>query len=155
MSSEQDLTAINYPDGASFQWVNCDSDLSPIVGQTSAVFTPVVDGNFAVIVSNGVCSETSSCEEFAVVGLPSLLQGNDFSVAVFPNPFRNQFVLGVSSGAWPYSYLLFDAYGHEVSSGQVFKETTVIALNSLATGMYGLQVEDSRGNRVICKIIKE
>jgi hypothetical protein len=64
--------------GATYQWINCDSS-SIVQGATNQDFSPAQDGNYAVIVTVGNCSDTSSCA--VVVGIADELPG---TFALYP-----------------------------------------------------------------------
>ncbi len=75
------LTAnLNSP---SYQWLACDNGFGVIPGQTNQSFTVGSDGNYAVIVSDGICSDTSGCHFVLAVGLTN---GIDAILEVYPNP---------------------------------------------------------------------
>ncbi|MFD2600747.1 LamG-like jellyroll fold domain-containing protein [Flavobacterium suzhouense] len=61
------LTA-NTVAGASYHWVDCANANAVVSGATTAVFTPTVSGNYAVVItgSNG-CATTSACTQVTVV----------------------------------------------------------------------------------------
>ncbi|MFO8054009.1 MAG: FG-GAP-like repeat-containing protein [Bacteroidales bacterium] len=44
-----------------YQWLNCSDNYTPITGATSRSYTPTSAGSYAVIVSDSICSDTSSC----------------------------------------------------------------------------------------------
>lgn len=68
--------------GAAYQWFDCDAQ-QPVSGETGQVFSPSSDGNYAVIVTENGCSDTSLC--LAVFGLGTDdIPGGGFSV--YPNP---------------------------------------------------------------------
>lgn len=68
--------------GMRYQWWDCDGD-SLLSGQNSQSFTATRNGNYAVIIDDGFCSDTSECINIASVGLES----HRFSdLRVFPNP---------------------------------------------------------------------
>ena len=50
----------------SYQWINCDTN-TPISGATNQSFTPSTNGNYAVEVTNGGCTEVSNCVNFSVL----------------------------------------------------------------------------------------
>lgn len=68
--------------GVGYQWIDC-SDLSPIAGATSADFTPTQDGEYAVIIDEGGCVDTSECS--TIFGL-QLDETQHFNARIFPNP---------------------------------------------------------------------
>jgi hypothetical protein len=47
--------------GASYQWVDCNNGNTPISGATNQSYTPMMNGDYAVIVSQNGCSATSNC----------------------------------------------------------------------------------------------
>lgn len=47
--------------GSSYQWLACDSNNALIAGQTNPSFTATTTGNYAVVVRNQLCADTSLC----------------------------------------------------------------------------------------------
>ena len=45
---------------ASYQWINCITGL-PVSGETSQTFIDPQPGSYAVIISDGICTDTSDC----------------------------------------------------------------------------------------------
>src|SRR5690554_5607030 len=72
--------------GVDYQWLDCNNNWTPVPGATSQTFTPPQDGNYAVVVTNQFCSDTSACmgttniEEHGVLG----------SINIYPNPAFTQ-----------------------------------------------------------------
>jgi hypothetical protein len=54
------LTLTSNANGASFMWIDCSNN-QPVIGQTSQSFTATVSGNYAVIVNQSGCIDTSAC----------------------------------------------------------------------------------------------
>jgi hypothetical protein len=50
--------------GADYQWVDCNDDYAPVAGETNQSFSPLLSGYYAVIVTQGSCSDTSDCFYF-------------------------------------------------------------------------------------------
>ncbi|MBN4071473.1 T9SS type A sorting domain-containing protein, partial [Crocinitomix catalasitica] len=46
--------------GATYQWIDCSTGL-PIAGEINQFFDPLIMGYYAVIVTNGACTDTSDC----------------------------------------------------------------------------------------------
>ena len=59
-NSSGTLQAAADPDVSTFQWIDC-TDGSPIPEATTATYTPVLSGSYAVIISQGACVDTSQC----------------------------------------------------------------------------------------------
>lgn len=53
----------------SYQWIDCSQGGKPVVGETGPVFTPNTSGNYAVIVSSGGCTDTSTCLQVIITQL--------------------------------------------------------------------------------------
>jgi hypothetical protein len=74
----------------SYQWLDCGANL-PIAGATDSVLAVSVNGSYAVIVSDSICTDTSTC-----------ITVNDISIAedvlatgllVYPNPTNGRVVV--------------------------------------------------------------
>lgn len=69
--------------GATYQWVDCDADYGEIPGANEQDFVPEENGNFAVIITDGECIDTSDCYSI----LTARIQINDLiTLSFFPNP---------------------------------------------------------------------
>ena len=77
---------------ASYQWLNCNSGYSPIFGETNQSFTALVNGNYAVEISENTCVDTSVCEIVANVSIKE----NLILINLFPNPTNGTFTLNMS-----------------------------------------------------------
>lgn len=66
--------------GATYQWINCSGN-TPIAGATNQSFTPTQTGNYAVIVNNGSCSDTSDCENVVICSLAATTTTNGSTAA--------------------------------------------------------------------------
>ena len=68
----------------SYQWVRCDSSFLPVTGATDSLFSPLTNGSYAVVISQGNCTDTSDC--FVVDGLAFDSFNSRLAVAIYPNP---------------------------------------------------------------------
>ncbi len=48
-------------DVVAYQWVDCNDDYAPIDGATDQSFNIVTEGSYAVVLDNGICTDTSAC----------------------------------------------------------------------------------------------
>lgn len=69
--------------GTTYQWVDCNSSYSVIVGEVSKNFVPSSNGTYAVVLNNSSCTDTSQCTVFNSAGLAEATLNN---IAIFPNP---------------------------------------------------------------------
>jgi len=66
--------------GASYQWIDCDTNL-PVPGETNQSFSPGVVGNFKVEITLNGCTVESTCENFL-----STSQFDLSNFKYYPNP---------------------------------------------------------------------
>lgn len=76
------LTAV--AQGVSYQWIDCAQGNMIIPGATGQTFTASQDGLYAVIVNNGLCSDTSAC--FEVQNTATEEAGWMSGISIYPNP---------------------------------------------------------------------
>ena len=55
--------------GAAYQWIRCDDGNTPMEGETQQTFTATAEGNYAVIVTQNGCIDTSACLSVDITGL--------------------------------------------------------------------------------------
>ena len=78
--------------GGNYQWIDCDNNNEPILGETGQSFTPSVSGNYAVMIALIGCTTVSSdCINITVVGTEEVWFSNQLSV--MPNPTNGDFRL--------------------------------------------------------------
>ncbi len=77
-------TIISNETNGVYQWVDCDNGNNYIAGETNQSFTPVTNGNYAVLVSVDSCEAYSSCVHISTIGVDehTLLT----EVSIYPNP---------------------------------------------------------------------
>ncbi len=68
---------------ASYQWINC-ADSVFIPGQAGQTFVATQDGNYAVIVSQNGCSDTSNC--YTILGTGISIVDHTENISIYPNP---------------------------------------------------------------------
>ncbi|MCB0795762.1 MAG: VCBS repeat-containing protein [Flavobacteriales bacterium] len=70
---------------ASYAWLDCDDGLSAIPGATAQSFTPMQNGNYAVAITQGGCTDTSACMAVTTVGIVEQHAAIQ-ELTVFPDP---------------------------------------------------------------------
>jgi len=82
--------------GAVYQWLNCNTNHSPIAGATNQSYTVTTNGNYAVMVTMNGCLDTSTCINVTNIGIEKIVKDNN-EFTVFPNPANNSFTINFSS----------------------------------------------------------
>ncbi|MEN8928981.1 MAG: LamG-like jellyroll fold domain-containing protein [Flavobacteriales bacterium] len=120
---------------AGHQWVRCDSNFAPINGETSRTILATQAGDYAVIVSRGVCVDTSDCINIMLSGLD---ENRSTNFSVFPNPATDYITLGSEI---PFSKKNLAIYN---TTGQLIKNITStrnrIDIENLTNGLYFIQI---------------
>ena len=127
--------------GAIYLWLDCDDSFNPIPGETSQFFTPSQNGNYAVVVTDNGCADTSSC--VAVIDLGDY-EHKEVLIEFYPNPVQDE--LSISANKLIQTIVVIDLTGREVyRSEKVGKLTEKVDFNNMAHGMYYVQVEVDAG----------
>ena len=143
-----DLTLQSNTSNAQYQWLDCDNTYEAINGETNQSFSARYNSNFAVIVTENNCSDTSLCIQISTVGI----QNNIYSVInVYPNPTANLITIQ-SENITNNKFNISDQKGRAILMGRLKGNNTEISLETLSKGIYTIQVE---GNYKLVVIVKE
>lgn len=123
---------------ATYQW-SLDGD--PIAGATAQTWTPQVNGNYTVTITdaNG-CTATSAPFFFGSTGTGTMATAG---IGVYPVPAHDRlFVSGAPAGS---AYQLIDAQGRRVAQGLLQQAPQPIALDGVAPGFHVLVIAGANG----------
>lgn len=124
------------------QWINCDTGF-PITGATNSTYQVIENGNYAAIVTNGNCSDTTECVEIDLTGLSEF----DLSaIQVYPNP-SNGFVEVSGFLVGMETMLVYDLNGRLIQAFEVHNATKMtFNVSEWESGTYLIRFN---GNRMI------
>lgn len=127
--------------GMSYQWLLCaGSTYTVIPGETNQSFNPSASGNFAVIVDNGTCEDTSACYSFTYVGTEEF---SHESLGVYPNPAMDVLLVRTTL---PVKAVLLNQLGEVVLN---FQSNTTIDISFLESGIYFISTEQGEFKKLI------
>ena len=121
------------PTAQTFQWLNCDSNYAEIPGETSLLYLPATNGNYAVVVTEGTCTDTSDCFTVADAGLEEDLNNN---IRLYPNPTNDIITIQTS--------FVIDAIEVYSLAGELMlrsENENQIDLSSFANGTYLFKIQ--------------
>ena len=124
-----------------YQWVDCENNNAVIDGETGATFTATSPGEYAVIVTNGDCTETSECVVVETVGVKEEAFADKF--LVYPNPTTSIIYIDGLSGN--HTLNLKSMEGKTI---QTLTELEYVDLSSLPKGTYLIQIIDQQMSTV-------
>jgi hypothetical protein len=126
--------------GGTYQWIDCNTQTN-IPGATSQQFTPTLNGDYAVIISNNGCTDTSNCYNIMNVGLESV---ENNVISIYPNPATH--VINISSSTLIQQITLMDVSGKVVQYyPNVNQSHLSIYMAELSKGIYLLSVQTPGG----------
>jgi len=134
-----------------YQWINC-SDNSIIAGETGNTFRPGVNGEYAVILAQGQCSDTSDCYTMDYTGIADS-RYQDYKV--YPNPAREKVSIQMAQEHTNVSIKIFDVTGNLIKMMEQDRFTeTDINISDFKAGLYMIHIHSDQLNSV-ARIIKE
>jgi len=126
------ISAVN--SNATYQWIDCSNNM-PIAGETNQDFTATANGDYAVILTENGCSDTSACVLIDNVGINSL---DIETLALYPNPtIDGTFTINLEGQIK--SIVLIDMMGRKIQVPVDLDEKSVDGSN-LESGKYIVQV---------------
>ncbi|HNR86598.1 MAG TPA: T9SS type A sorting domain-containing protein, partial [Taishania sp.] len=121
------------------------SNNSAIPGATNQSFTATANGNYAVVVTDGACSDTSACHTITTVSLHE--QAALKAIQVYPNPASS--VISIASEQTEIVALtLMDNAGRIVYHAAPTNTNYQIPVAQLTNGLYVLHLETKQGTTV-------
>jgi hypothetical protein len=126
--------------GANYQWVNCDNGFAIIMSETSQSYTATANGNYAVIVTQGPCSDTSSCVQITADGFASM---QTESIFIYPNPMSDQLIIEIKGSTRNTSFEIFNSMGQVVTKGNLV-EKIIVQTDYFLPGVYLIKLENGQ-----------
>jgi ELWxxDGT repeat protein len=124
-------------DGASFQWLDCDQGFNPIEGADHSQFTATENGNYAVEVTVGDCSEISECFSISNVGVDQIELSD--KLIVYPNPSTGTFTIDLGVDFKNSSLRITDVKGLVLYTKKAEKQLVEIEFDA-GPGIYFIHV---------------
>ncbi|PCJ66691.1 MAG: hypothetical protein COA58_04320 [Bacteroidetes bacterium] len=134
--------------GATYQWVDCNNGNLPIDGETNSSYSATINGNYAVKVTSGECSNISDC---VYIGTADINEKAVTLYQLFPNPTTSKVVI-TNFQSTISSINILDVTGKILAS---FTPTSsVIDMSMLPTGIYFIELFEGE-SKSTHKIIKQ
>jgi hypothetical protein len=126
--------------GATYQWVNCNSNFQKIAGKTSQTFTPNSSGSYAVIVTKNGCKDTSTCFSMVVNKVESI--ADEAALKIY-NSSLDELIIEQAGNFISKDFKLYNYIGQLLVVGKLNATITSISTKELPSGFYILKI----GNR--------
>ncbi len=126
--------------GASYQWLNCTTN-APISGAVNQSFIPISNGDYAVIVTQNACSDTSECYNFSTAGFDHYKFG---TLNVFPNPTQNSFQVSLPTWVSDAELAIYDFAGKRIFTNSISGNEMVVSLgDEFPKGVYFIEIRSN------------
>ena len=137
----------------SYRWVNCDSNYTGIAADTNQSFTPSISGNYALILSNGGCVDTSSCYN---ITLTSIFEREiEAKIQIAPNPATEQINLLNIKPSSIQQLRVYNISGQIVLEKQRLGLNNQINVSAFENGVYFVELITNDQKRYLSKFVKK
>ena len=130
-----------------------DNGNAAIVGETAQSFTATITGNYAVVVTENSCTDTSACTFVQVVGLPEFGLNNE--VIVHPNPTSGEVTIDFGSTLNNVSVRVLDAIGREIDRTSITSADFVEMTINGEAGQYFVEVTVDGVRDAVKRVVKK
>lgn len=144
------VTALN--NSASYVWLDCDNNNSPIAGANNQSYTATTNGNYAVQLSENGCVDTSACVMVMSVGI--IKTSFPSEIAVYPNPTKGTFSVDLGRTYESLTTTIMDIKGNVISSQKHHQSDLLNLKIDEPVGAYILVVE-SEDKKAVIRMVKK
>lgn len=137
ITQEGDLIFVQSSPINEYHWLNCGTG-ALIEGETTFSFEPEENGEYACIISNGLCKDTTACISF-LSGIKNVNEHLNWSIS--PNPTTGQFSVSLDENAKNVNVLLYDQIGRKIAIDTEINENKIIVRAALNPGIYTVQLQ--------------
>ncbi len=126
--------------GVTYQWVDCkNNNFQQILGATNQTYIPTTNSSYAVIISNGVCTDTSICLPFVVTALDI---NNKIQVSVNPNPTNDKISILLPNIEDEVCIEIISIEGAIIQINKLFLEKEInVSLRNYPNGIYFIKLK--------------
>ncbi len=137
-------------DGASYQWIDCSTN-QIIVDSTNQTFSVNWSGDFAVVVTENGCSDTSNCITVITSDINNEKLLRNYNI--FPNPFDEIVTIDFGMELSLKNIVLTDVNGRILKKYNNYKEQ-LLKIEVENKGIYFLMIE-TEGNKELIRLFNK
>lgn len=143
-----DVLTCNNTSASNWQWVLCNQNYKEVADANTRIYNAKTNGNYAVIVTQDNCKDTSECIWITSAGIRNSYAAQDPNIQLIPNPLSNgnselKIVCGrtIKDG----TVRVMDSHGSLIYQQSFSGDTAIIhTLDLLKSGIYLVEVSGDR-----------
>ncbi|NRA12960.1 MAG: T9SS type A sorting domain-containing protein [Crocinitomicaceae bacterium] len=125
--------------GFAYQWIDCGNGNAILPGENGQSYTATANGDYAVILTDGACVDTSACVTIMGIGLDENVLSNGIEIS--PNPTQGDFTIVISGiVADNMSVVITEANGKVIMTQELTNVSEnmelPVDLNGMENGVY-------------------
>lgn len=137
---------------AGYQWYQC-TPFTLIPGATAQSFTPTLNGDYAAVVTQYNCSDTTSCIKVTSAGMEELLHSS--SIQIIPNPMSENCLINLPFKSMEAQLCLYNAFGQTLFQTHFNGSDYTLSKRNLLKGMYYVRIVTTEGYITTGKLMIE
>ncbi len=124
---------------ATYQWLNCNDNYTPLDGETNKTLKPTASGTYAVEVTKNGCTDTSGCKSVSGVGIKD---GSKAQIRIMAYPLNDKVKVDIPHTTKARNYRMLTTTGKIAQSGSLEdKGTHTINVSNISPGIYLIVVQ--------------
>jgi endoglucanase len=136
---------------ASYQWLDCGNNFSNIEGATGSVFNSSLTGDFAVMITQNNCIDTSDCYHLISTGI--LFNSEGQKIRLYPNPSSGEFMVDLPEIYKKVEIEIKNELGESIGK-EIFYNTSQLSLSlKEPKGIYFLFIKNDKDQKSIIKML--
>ncbi|NLJ81691.1 MAG: T9SS type A sorting domain-containing protein [Bacteroidales bacterium] len=151
--TQNDNILIANENDASYQWVDCNDNNSPIEGETNKSFVATKTGRYAVIVNKASCISTSDCYSVEVSSITNATF--DKGISLYPNPTIDKITLDIHQIEEQTTAYIYNTQGVLVKEVNINKHSQDISTSELNSGFYIIKIKTQNNSAVRSFVVQK
>jgi hypothetical protein len=123
---------------ATYQWIDCSTN-TIIANEINQTFIPSTNGNYAVVVSQNGCADTSDCIAILTTQIESKTKNATSNISIFPNPTKSTITIKTTN---PSQIKIQNILGEEMLNTKI-QNTEILDISNFAAGIYFVYINPS------------
>jgi hypothetical protein len=133
------ITLLSNQTNGQYQWWNCNTN-SIVNNATNLDFTPISNGDYAVIINHNGCVDTSNCYGIYTVGM-NVIKKDLNVLEIIPNP--NDGLFSIQTNLLNAQIEITNLQGAIVYQDNLNQTSNIVNLETIPAGMYFIKLNNS------------